>query len=800
MENYSRLIFQMNINETVIEELVSFLCEGTKVYFFTYDPTDILFENKVIKFATDFQLFFAYEVPFHSELHYSFNHTNGEVPKPVLEFLDKNAAYFNKQQFLIEHALVNENISVSAGAGTGKTTVMLNRIMFLKYKNPSMTFSELALITFTNKAANNMRQKLIDKIKVYFKITNDLKYLSWLQELKDMTIGTIHSFARQILNLNMNSMFENKDIRVSKFTYKRRKIIEEVIDEFHEEKPKLFAKFKYIEQYRIVYAVESIINQLRNYSFSVNAIQNMDFGYADDGSHELFEFVVKETINRLETYKAEAGYIEVNDLITNLELLKSKEIGYEIPFKYIFIDEFQDTDRQQTMFFSYLVNHYPLSLFVVGDVKQSIYRFRGADYTAFKQLKGQVTIHQEHFLQINYRSDKNLLTQLNNIFKVWPDWVKTFKFDKKDYLIDGFEPEKQLDKPVVNQTFQTNASLINYLRKVENTDTAVLVRSNREVNELSALCEENNIFYTADRDGDFYRTIAVREFYQLLKRFTHPKVWNNRYMLHLSSYGERSLPVADVLSGFNADKMYIRQLLTDKDQLLEPFEEQFKNKPVFEVLQEIVQTINPAKVYAERFISDKSVTGTEKDAKYYLEQARTLSHEYQLNLDHLIYLLKEESRGTVPTLSKLLNILSLKMTTDKSITKLTSTEPGNARLSIMTVHKAKGLDFDYVFLPYTERSFNSYSKTDVVTSGNAIGYKTFISKGKTYKNDVYKSLRTDEIFEEAGEETRLLYVALTRAKKGVYLDAPDYSHSQTATRWGDLIAKGLEKETTNTAH
>ncbi|WP_174612911.1 UvrD-helicase domain-containing protein [Virgibacillus ihumii] len=793
MENYSTLIFQMDLDEQVTEELVSLLKCGTKVFFFTYDPIDMLLENEVIEQAVDFKMFFGYEVMFHDDFQEPFRYFDGEVPSEILQFLDSKVDYFNKEQFLIEHAPVNEHISVSAGAGTGKTTVMLDRIMFLKYKHPDLDFSELGLITFTNKAANNMREKLIQKIKDYFKITNNLTYLNWLQELKNMSIGTIHSFAHQVLNLNKDNMFVNKDIRLSRFTYKRRKIIESVIDNFHEENPQLFSKFKYIEQYRIIGAVESVIDLLGNYSIAQEIIQEMDFGRSDDDSHLLFEYVVKETLRRLEEYKTEVGYIGVNDLITGLESLKLQSSSYQIPFKYIFIDEFQDTDRQQAMFFSFLANTYPVSLFVVGDVKQSIYRFRGADYTAFEQLKGQIYIHQEYFLQLNYRSDKELLGKLNSMFKTWPNHVNAFKFDEKDYLLSGFESKNQLDIPLVKHSFPTKVSLINFLREIESTNTAVLVRSNREVNELSSFCEENKIYFTSDQDGDFYRINVVREFYQLIKRFTHPNVWSNRYLLHLSSYGERDLEIANIVSEFDSDRMYIKQLLENKDWTLNQFANQFQEEPVFEVLQKIIRAINPAKVYAERFIAEKPINSFRNEV--YISQAKTLRDEYQLNLDHLIYLLKEEFKGTIPSLGKILRVLELKMNTDKTVTKLTTSGPDSARLSIMTVHKAKGLEFDYVFLPYTDRGFKSYLKTDVVINQKSIGYRAFILKGKIFKNDIYNLLRHEEIVEEVGEETRLLYVALTRAKKGVYFKAPENSHSVTAKKWGDLIAKGLESTT-----
>lgn len=111
----------------------------------------------------------------------------------------------------------------------------------------------------------------------------------------------------------------------------------------------------------------------------------------------------------------------------------------------------------------------------------------------------------------------------------------------------------------------------------------------------------------------------------------------------------------------------------------------------------------------------------------------------------------------------------------------------------MTVHKAKGLEFEQVFLPFTDQKFHSSSIADVILNGEKIGYHVSLGKGRKYQNDIYQTQRKLEQIEEIGEEARLLYVALTRAKKRVYVDAPNVSNNQNVRNWGDLIAKSKPK-------
>src|SRR5690606_37829851 len=116
------------------------------------------------------------------------------------------------------------------------------------------------------------------------------------------------------------------------------------------------------------------------------------------------------------------------------------------------------------------------------------------------------------------------------------------------------------------------------------------------------------------------------------------------------------------------------------------------------------------------------------------------------------------------TLFNLERILRLKIQTDQTISRKTIDSTGAHRLSIMTVHKAKGLEFDQIFIPNTKRPFHHFTKSDVIIEDTLVGYRTFIQKGKVFKNNHYEQLTKLNKEEHVGEEARLLYVALTRAK------------------------------------
>ena len=130
--------------------------------------------------------------------------------------------------------------------------------------------------------------------------------------------------------------------------------------------------------------------------------------------NKLFNYVFEHCETLLEAEKKKENAIDMNDMVRKLKSFPSGEILNQLERdKYIFIDEFQDSDNTQIELLSTLHNHLNYRLFVVGDIKQSIYRFRGGDYTAFERLRDRVSSKfREINLKHNYRTSKSLLKKL----------------------------------------------------------------------------------------------------------------------------------------------------------------------------------------------------------------------------------------------------------------------------------------------------------------------------------------------------------------------------------------------------
>ena len=117
-----------------------------------------------------------------------------------LEQLSSLAPSFNLEQYLIEHADAYNSLLVEAGAGTGKTTVMIDRILFLLHTVPGLTLEDIGMITFTNEATQNMKHKIQATLMQRYLATYSPRYLQYLEDSAKIQIQTIHSFSRSIIN------------------------------------------------------------------------------------------------------------------------------------------------------------------------------------------------------------------------------------------------------------------------------------------------------------------------------------------------------------------------------------------------------------------------------------------------------------------------------------------------------------------------------------------------------------------------------------------------------------------------
>jgi DNA helicase-2/ATP-dependent DNA helicase PcrA len=718
----------------------------------------------------------------------------------LYEYLKEQCPDFNHQQYEVIHAPQRVHILLHAGAGTGKTTTMIERLLFLKNTKKLKKFSDASLITFTNEAARTIRERLLNKINHYFFLTRNKKFLKWAEDAESMKISTIHSFAANFIKPVAHFLHFQKKPEVVSCRYKRKLLCEKYIDNYAKEHMKEFKPFKHVPQYEIVKLFEKVQQTIKNKSLTLRDLTNMELGNDADNLCGLLKYLLVNVESDLDKYKKENGYLEVNDLIAELANIKiSEQMGNYFPeIKLLMIDEFQDTDEAQVDFVSRLVEKLHVRLFVVGDIKQSIYRFRGADYTAFYQLKEKLEAQgeklREYTLTLNYRSTKTLLNAFDSMFTSWGKQISSFRYQPSDKLRPvRNELSKGLTRVPLN-----DVNLEKILARIERkNDTAVLVRTNHDVDEMIHKIQSLGFYCEGIRKGNFFRTLAVREFYILIKALINPMIWPTRYALHMSSYGSARLKLNDIFHNFSSKKQYLKGLIGQQPeaQKFRQLVHQVRIFPVMPTLIKYIRSVNPTENYRQRIYLKMRQQFPERNKEEQQREAFARFREYTLDLEKLIVLINENLSDQAATLVDLEHFLSINILTNNH-EKPATLKKQTQRIKVMTVHQSKGEEYENVILPIMNHSFLDYRRSQFILKKSEnywqLGFSATLFNGSdepiNIKNDIFNHLLPSEKSEIIGEETRLLYVALTRAKDKVFANAPDQQLLEVRPKsWSQLI-------------
>lgn len=794
---YSILWFTPIINKVILDQVKVYLKSGRKVFLLSYDDLDSYIESdEYLNQAAKKYLLNTYKVKYDQHIDNreilvfdGQNSSNDEL----LDAFNKNSS-FNKEQYILEHQRSLQHALVKAGAGTGKTTTMINRISFLKHFYPALVLKEIVMITFTNDAAINMREKLMEKWKDYYDLTKNTQYLLWLEEINDMFIGTIHSFAKEFLTKEGTQFGFSPNLEIRSYRHRQRKLVEKHIDKFANEYKDIYQGFRYIPHYKIVQTVMNMMERINNKALSYKEIIEINYGIDIKNFNVFAKYIINNVQSDLLQLKQREGTLELHDLISRLgELRQVRNDKVTLPIKYLFVDEFQDTDESQVNFTVWLVEKYKSLLFAVGDIKQSIYRFRGADYTAFKQVSYQLDLinhqHKSYSIHKNYRSSKKLISQFNHLFAKWDDAVKQFQFETNDNLEAVKDDNESQGLITLNIG---DIELKNLLVRFYGKDLVFLVRSNREVLDMVKRIEKLGYFCEADIKGSFYRSIAVREFYLLIRRLTHSNVSKDRYTFNLSSYSEKRVLLKDLLTHFDYEKPYVIELLDSVETDI--LSNSTNKSSVIKFLEQFVEKSDPADRYRKRFYQDHMLCNPDQKVEIIKNEAILQAKEYKANLERLLFILKKEFTSDVSaSLYDIEKFLSIRMATDNHENEWKVINEDHKRFRVMTVHKAKGLEFDSVIIPQTDMAFLRSNKSNSILIKNYdrwnFGYKVYW--GETgFENDLYRSNIHDENDESIAEETRLLYVALTRAKKTVIVNSSNNINRYKIQSWNDLLESG----------
>lgn len=806
---YSVLIYQEEVEQDIFEKIQYYLSQGNKVYFVTASKKEEVINGigaqnyeLLIQYQKQYLISLSFEILIEVEESNEFYIIDGQIEASMFYEVLKSSS-FNFQQYDIEHADLDKHLIVKAGAGTGKTKVMIDRIMYIKHMNPSLEFSQIAMLTFTNEATMQMRERLSQRLSSYYGVTKDHKYLQWIDELSYIRVNTIHAFAMDMMSA-LDTEIGMVSPKIRSFRYEKQKILEQAIDQYRVEYPEKYKVFQQIPQYILVRNILKMNEFLDNRAVILDEgyeDQQIDFGSDSTEMNHFLQYLLKKLQNELNALKARKDEFEINDLIKKLrEIQQIDGIHHKIDLRYLMVDEFQDTDDVQVNFIVWLVKQLQCSLFVVGDVKQSIYRFRGADYTAFEQLQhGMGGICVDKQLIKNYRSEKQLLQDINHLFSQIKEEVLTFNFEKEDQLEATFEG----DPPggIHFENLSTFLGKIEHIQKIyrekkKSEETmAVLVRTNEEVREIVKELEEKKVPCIAEIKGDFYRHIAVREFYLLIRALLFADKSLEYYMLTHSSYGKEPMSHFEMLNNYSSDRNVLRGLM-QKHSGYEEFRtyvNRLKVEPVLKIVKEIITKYNPHIRYANRYYN--SLLEDPQQSKEELQKiTKFKTVDYQIQLNHLLYLIQKEFSDTSMTISDLESFLKIQMVSNtlENVKKVPEEYDANV-LRCMTVHKAKGLEFDYVVLPYTNQEFLQKRKLNLLLKDSeqkcCVGYRMSLEQG-TYTNDWYQELYNNEKEEIVGEETRLFYVAVTRAIKELYIIKDKNANKNTRINsWQDLAMR-----------
>lgn len=692
---------------------------------------------------------------------------------------------FNIDQFHIEHAEIGCDIQVKAGAGTGKTYSMVSRIAFLcSHASNSGVFNpatEIAMLTFTDDAALNMKSRLKQLFVNYFILTNNTQYLEMVTNIEKMRISTIHSFAKEIISNTAITLGIGTDFTTIFGKYDKQKIFDRLFTAYLEEENKRNPIFfnglpMGIEEFRKL--MLDVANKLYEKGCDIKTLDISAWGDAPIEMpflNKIIKQVVVETEKEYSKLLIDNNSVALSEYMIHLSKCIDNDAFntnlYE--FKYVFIDEFQDTDDAQIASFIAMQKKLGFNFFIVGDLKQSIYRFRGATMTAFEKMGCDNGDWLSFTLNINYRSDKRLLCRFGKAF-LYMNSINLLKYESNVDSLRGVKVNSIHDDLLIVPIPYHNSDKVNSteyydlffkaieeqrqriasdmqtkaLSKNERT-IAILTRSNYQINEILKEAKKREVVIESDNNSDLYRLAPSTDLCRLTSALCNP--YNPTYLYDLihsrnvnvifdirsilgKTAEEKTAVFIDCL-----DKFYNAVMGKTWKQLIRDIQ----NEPVLKTLRLIYESTKPWKAFSP---SDE----------YMQEYYRT---NYELVFEELSKMNKK-SYLTLDSINESLHINIMTGTEAKS--RELDIDTDNVRVICLTVHKSKGLEYGTVIMPSTDEEIDKPHKNGLEVSyiDGKIGYCLFAS-GEQYYNSSYES--KTEIKEMMMEESRILYVAMTRA-------------------------------------
>ena len=630
--------------------------------------------------------------------------------------------YLNELNDDQKKAVLHKNgpLIVIAGAGSGKTRVLTYRIVHLINEGVD-PFNILAL-TFTNKAAKEMKKRISQSVGDSI--------------AKNIWMGTFHSVFARILRSEASFIGYPTSFTIYD-TQDSERLVSNIIKELKLNKDNYKAK-----------QIRNRISSLKNNFISPEKYYSVPDLVEQDKISKREEFITIYKRYNDRCFKASA--MDFDDLLlkTNELLNKFPEIlsKYQDKFRYIMVDEYQDTNYSQYLIIKSLSDRYE-NLCVVGDDSQSIYSFRGANIDNILNFKKHYPNCSTYKLEQNYRSSNNIVQCANSLIK-----KNHFKLDKTIWTSN-----KDGDKILVNKS-QTDSDEGRFIASsifqeknneyLDNSSFAVLYRTNAQSRSIEDALRKINIEYQVFGGLSFYQRKEIKDVLAYLRLTQNqndeesfrriinfpPRGIGQTTIDKLTLISEKeNLSLFDSISKIKNYDIKINSSTIDK---LENFQNLILSLKVFSNNNNALDTAT--------HILNKSFI-----INHYKNEGSLESFNRIENIEELINGINDFMQGqnelyeSDKSLSKYLEDVALYSETDKNIE--------SNKVSLMTIHMAKGLEFPIVYVVGLEEN-------------------------------LFPSIMSINSREEIEEERRLFYVAMTRAEKKLIL-----SYCNQRFKWGNIV-------------
>lgn len=609
---------------------------------------------------------------------------------------------------------------IIAGAGSGKTRVLTVRISYLM--NLGVDAFNILALTFTNKAAREMKKRIADIVGN--------------NEAKNLWMGTFHSVFAKILRIEADKLGYPSNFTIYDSQDSVR-LISAIIKEMQLDKD--------------VYKPKQVFGRISSYKNSLITVKayfnNPELQEADAMSKKpRMGEIYKEYVERC----FKSGAMDFDDL-----LLKTNELlnvypdvlaKYQDRFKYILVDEYQDTNHSQYLIVRALSDRFQ-NICVVGDDAQSIYAFRGANINNILNFQKDYENVKTYRLEQNYRSTKNIVEAANSVI----DKNKT-KLDKVVWTANEFGPKVKVHRSVTDGEegrFVAGEIFEQKMRhQMLNGQFAILYRTNAQSRAMEDALRKRDIPYRIYGGLSFYQRKEIKDVLCYLRLVINPK--DEEALVRVINYPARGIgdtTVEKLTIAANHYKRSIFEVMEHIDKIDLKLNSGTKAK-----LQDFVTMIKSFQIINENQDAFYLAEHVTKKTGLVQELKKDGTPEGIARLENIEELLngikdftegQKEVDGARGALSEFLEDVAL-------ATDLDNDTGDDDRVALMTIHLAKGLEFPYVFVVGMEE-------------------------------DLFPSAMSLNTRSELEEERRLFYVALTRAEHQAYL-----TYAQSRYRWGKL--------------